>query len=80
LPMEQQGELHHLTFRVCSNHTSQPKHSVLPPLVAPSQSSFLSWHPNGETSILNCSHLQLQPGQDKAKQYDKNNNTELHMG
>ena len=25
-------------------------------------------------------HLQLRPGQDKAKQCDKNNNTELHMG
>ena len=26
------------------------------------------------------SHLQLRPGQDKDKQCDKNNNTELHMG
>ena len=29
--------------------------------------------------LRTSSHLQLQPGQDKAKQCDKNNNTELHI-
>ena len=30
--------------------------------------------------LRTSSHLQLRPGQDKAKQCDKNNDTELHMG
>ena len=29
--------------------------------------------------LRTSSHLQLQPGQDKAKQCDRNNNPELHM-
>ena len=29
--------------------------------------------------LRTSSHLQLRPGQDKAKQCDTNNNTELHM-
>ena len=29
--------------------------------------------------LRTSSHLQLRPGQDKAKQFDTNNNTELHM-
>ena len=31
-PMEQQEELHLPTFRLCSNPTSHPEYSVLPPL------------------------------------------------
>ena len=30
--------------------------------------------------LRTSSHLQPLPGQDKAKQYDKNNTTELHVG
>ena len=30
-------------------------------------------------SPLTSSHLQLRPGQDKAKQFNTYNNTELHM-
>jgi hypothetical protein len=64
LPTEQQEELPLPTFRLCSNTSSQSEHSVPPPLVswpshpykrsAPtqtSQSSSLSWHPNGGTSF-----------------------------
>jgi hypothetical protein len=29
--------------------------------------------------LRTSSHLQLRPGQDKAKQFDTYNNTELHM-
>ena len=29
--------------------------------------------------LRTSSHLQLQPGQDKAKQFDRYNDTELHM-
>ena len=29
--------------------------------------------------LRTSSHLQLRPGQDKEKQCDKNNNTELHI-
>ena len=29
--------------------------------------------------LRTSSHLQLRPGQDKAKQFDRYNNTELHM-
>ena len=29
--------------------------------------------------LRTSSHLKLRPGQDKAKQCDKNNNTELHI-
>jgi hypothetical protein len=30
--------------------------------------------------LITSSHLQLRAGKDKAKQLDKNNNKELHMG
>jgi hypothetical protein len=29
--------------------------------------------------LRTSSHLQLRPGQDKVKQYDKNSNTELYI-
>uniref|UniRef100_A0A4W5R172 C2H2-type domain-containing protein n=1 Tax=Hucho hucho TaxID=62062 RepID=A0A4W5R172_9TELE len=64
LPTEQEEELPLPNFRLWSNSTPQPKHSVLPPLVSwpshpygraaptqPSQSSSLSWHPNSGTSF-----------------------------
>ena len=50
---------------------------------------LLSYHPvngiaaqrgfNQVGQLRTSSHLQLRPGQDKAKQFDTNNNTELHM-
>uniref|UniRef100_A0A673X8Q5 Dual specificity protein phosphatase n=1 Tax=Salmo trutta TaxID=8032 RepID=A0A673X8Q5_SALTR len=60
------------TFRLCSNPTPQPEHSVLPPQVTwpshpygrtaptqPSPSSSLSWHPNGQYSLwkLGITHV-----------------------
>ena len=40
---------------------------------------FISHLFNQVGKLLTSSHLQLRPGQDKAKQCDTNNNTELHM-
>jgi hypothetical protein len=40
---------------------------------------FISPLFNQVGQLRTSSHLQLRPGQDKAKQCDKNNNTELHM-
>jgi hypothetical protein len=34
---------------------------------------------NQLVQLRTSSHLQLQPGQNKAKQCNKNNNTELHI-
>jgi hypothetical protein len=41
---------------------------------------FISPLFNQGGQLRTSSHLQLRPGQDKGKQCDKNNNTELHMG
>ena len=40
---------------------------------------FISLLFNQVGQLRASSHLQLPPGQDKAKQCDKNNNTELHI-
>ena len=42
---------------------------------------FLKMSPlfNQVGKLRTSSHLQLRPGQDKAKQFDTYNNTELHM-
>jgi hypothetical protein len=40
---------------------------------------FISPLFNQVGKLRTSSHLQLLPGQDKAKQCDKNNNTELHI-
>ena len=39
---------------------------------------FISPLFNQVGKLRTSSHLQLQPGQDKAKQFDTYNNTELH--
>ena len=40
---------------------------------------FISPLFNQVGKLRTSSHLQLRPGQDKAKQFDRYNNTELHM-
>ena len=40
---------------------------------------FISPLFNQVGNLRTSSHLQLRPGQDKAKQFDTYNNTELHM-